>query len=240
MAVQTAKLYSGSSEEPRIYSPEKLAAAGYETTRGLPSVTTILRVVNKPAFVPAALKAMGDDLLTHLGEPVTEDMVAVAKKAWGSRSRKAMDFGTRIHQLAEQHGRGTHVSLAGEPSEVVNGFEAYLAWIAETGFVATEIERVIANPTEGYAGCCDAIGVVRDGRIVLVDWKSGKGGNIYPEYVIQWHAYAAPLAITDGYIVSFDKETGECYHHEMKFDTITYRAFLAARDLWEWMEGSKA
>lgn len=232
--VQTANLYSGPTQEPRLYSPEKLAAAGYHSSRPLPSVTTILRVLNKPAFVPAALKAAGDALMPYLGLPLTEEMISAAKSAWSARSRSAMDIGSRIHALCEAHGRGEHVSLAEEPEQVVNGFEAYLAWVFETGFVATEIEKVIAG--DGYAGCCDAIGVMRDGTRVLVDWKSGRGGSIYNEYILQWHAYAAPLAIMDGYIVSFDRDTGECYHHEMRWDSLAYEAFLSARTLYEWID----
>ena len=237
--VQEAKLYQGPTEEPRVYTPEKLREAGYEVTRGLPSVTTILRVLNKPAFVPAALKAAGDSLLWHLGEPLTEEMITEAKGAWGKRSREAMDAGSRIHRLCEDHGRGITVDLESESPAVKNGFKAYLSWVGETGFVALpkDIEKVVAG--DGYAGTCDAVGVVADGTPVLVDWKSGKGGAVYNEYILQWNAYAAALGIEDGYIVSFDKETGDCYHKQMKYDSLTYQAFLAARELYEWLERNK-
>lgn len=234
-AIQTAKLYRGATEEPRVYSVEKLAEAGVKATRPLPSVTTILRVVNKPAFVPAALKAAGDALEQHLGLPLSPEMIAEAKAAWGRRSRSAMDIGSRIHALCEAHGRGEQVTLEDEVPQVVNGFEAYLDWVRQSGFIATEVERVVAG--DGYAGTADAVGVMRDGTPVLVDWKSGRGGTIYNEYLLQWHAYAAALHILDGYIVSFDRDTGECYHHAMRWDALTYEAFCAARTLYEWMEG---
>ena len=253
MAVKAAKLYSSNDGEPRVYSVERLAEAGIISPRHLPSVTTVLRVLNKPAFVPAALKAMGDHLVGQAERIyyATADMdpqefalffgteVGEAKKAWGERSKVAMDIGTRIHKLCEAHGRGAFASLKDEPSEVVNGFEAYLAWVNETGFVATEVEKVVADPIAGYAGCCDAVGIMRDGTPVLVDWKSGKGGAIYPEYILQWHAYAAPLSIDSGYIVSFDKETGECYQHPMKFHTLTYEAFLYATLIYEWLHADE-
>ena len=241
MSVKEAKLYSGVIDEPRLYDIEKLAAAGIQAKRPLPSVTTILRVINKPAFVPAALKAMGDYLLEHWGDAIPGPaMIAEAKKAWGARSRIAMDFGTQIHLLAEKHGRTGSREIADDaPDEVKNGFAAYLSWIDKSGFVATEIEKVIGDPVEGYAGCCDAVGILKDGTRVMVDWKSGKGGSIYNEYLLQWHAYARPLGIEQGFIVSFDKETGECYQKEMKFDSRTMRAFFAARDLYEWMERDK-
>ena len=98
--------------------------------------------------------------------------------------------------------------------------------------MATEVEKIIAG--DGYAGTVDAVGVMRDGTPALVDWKSGRGGAIYNEYLLQWHAYAAALHIERGYIVSFDRDTGECYHQAMRFDSLTYEAFLAARTLYEW------
>lgn len=236
-AVKVAKLYTSTESEPRIYSPERLAEAGYITTRGLPSVTTILgRVLHKPAFVPAALKAMSDHLMAHEGEPVTEELVTEAKAAWGARSRKAMDTGSRIHTLCEAHGRGENVYalLEDEPLEVVRGFDAYITWVREMGFVATSIERVVANPQIGYAGMCDAVGRLPDGTEILVDWKSSKG--IYQEYLLQWHAYAAPLGIDRGYIVRFDKDTGEVEHHDVRWDALTYGAFQACVEIYEWME----
>jgi hypothetical protein len=253
-----AKLYSGIREEPRIYSVEMLEKAGAKATRPLPSVTTILRIVNKPAFVPAAQKAMGDylkdkwDVIYFGGGSLSEEefkksfdgVVDDAKKAWGARSKSAMDIGTRIHKLCEAYARGEFpnesaltLRLEEEPEQVRNGFDAYLAWVEETGFVASEVEKVIAG--DGYAGTVDAVGVLRDGTRVLVDWKSGVGGNIYHEYILQWNAYAAPLSIESGFIVAFDRDTGEASEYPMKFDTVTYSAFLSARNLWEWMEEHK-
>lgn len=238
--VKEAKLFKGPIEEPRVYDEERLGRAGYTVPRPLPSVTTILRVLNKPAFVPAAMKAMGDFLLAKEGEPITSDIVAEAKKAWGARSREAMDIGSRIHKLCEDHGRGLTIDFSDEREEVKNGFKAYLQWIDHTGFVAlpTGIEKVVAG--DGYAGTCDAVGILADGTPCLVDWKSGKGGSIYPEYILQWNAYAKALNIEQGFIVSFDKETGHCYHKEMKYDSLTYQCFLACREIYEWQERHNA
>lgn len=258
--MKQAQLYKGIREEPRLYTPKMLLDAGVDAgvvaTQPLPSVTTILRVINKPAFVPAALAAMERELVSRTDEVYLKakrgtsgfttffaDEIKAAKGAWGAKTKKAMDVGTRIHKLCEAYARGEFnessltLRLEEEQKEVRNGFDAYLEWTAKTGFVASEVEKVVAGV--GYAGTADAIGFLRDGTRVLVDWKSGAGGTIYPEYILQWNAYAATQGIRDGFIVVFNRDTGEPHEYPVKFSEDTFDVFLCALRLWEWMEAHK-
>ena len=44
------------------------------------------------------------------------------------------------------------------------------------------------NLTYRYAGTCDAVAKLKDGRLAVIDWKTGK--RLYPEVALQLAAYA--------------------------------------------------
>lgn len=197
------------------------------------SVTTILGMLDKPALVPWAAKMTAeacqqlihdhgihnclegtillsweDDGDGHMG---LENIITEAKKAYRSKSRKAMDIGTLVHELIEKHCHtGIAPDLKDEPDEVQTAFNAWLKWVDENDFEPIMQEVQVHDPIVGYAGRFDAIAKV-NGVVTILDFKTSS--NIFDEYLYQLGAYWAAAndeeaPIHQGGILRLDKETG--------------------------------
>lgn len=159
----------------------------------LPSVTTLLKQLDKPALTRWASNTAADYAADHWDElnamPPSERRKAIAGAPWSQRDRAAAS-GTAIHAMAEQ-------LLAGEAVEVPDSLtakvEGLAKWIEASGIqiVASEI-RVWTEPDDefglvGYAGTFDAIAKHPTFGLTLIDWKSGSG--IYGETALQLAGY---------------------------------------------------
>lgn len=72
------------------------------------------------------------------------------------------------------------------------GFRAFEKWYAVTQCKVTATEFSLVCPTHKFGGTLDAVGVAKDGRPLLIDWKSSNG--VYADYQLQLGAYAHLLA----------------------------------------------
>jgi hypothetical protein len=159
----------------------------------LPSVTTLLKQLDKPALTRWASNTAAEYAIDHWADlellSPSERRKAIAAAPWASRDRAAAS-GTAIHAMAE------HL-LAGEPVEVPDSLtskvEGLARWIEAAGIqvVASEV-RVWTEPDDefglvGYAGTLDAF--VKDPKrgLGIVDWKTGSG--IYGETALQLAGY---------------------------------------------------
>ena len=94
---------------------------------------------------------------------------------------KSMERGTLVHEACQAYDeltRGTLLPLAAldwpELPELVRPYlEGYIQFRMDTGFVPLENELRGYNSLWGYAGTLDLIGKFPDGRLALVDHKSG-------------------------------------------------------------------
>jgi hypothetical protein len=117
-------------------------------------------------------------------DPVT----AKAAKAWlrsaSTEERdRAADLGTRVHDAA------TSGRVPGEVSPDVRSFLIqYRDWLETTGVTILTVERQVYNPTLGYAGTFDLLARFPDGRVFVVDIKTGKG--TYSDHALQCVGYA--------------------------------------------------
>jgi len=80
-----------------------------ERNTGLPSVTTILKVLDKPALPPWAANCVKDYVIKKMqtrpsiGRIELFELLEEARKNYRSVSETAMDVGTRVHGLIEQY-----------------------------------------------------------------------------------------------------------------------------------------
>ena len=76
---------------------------------GIPSVTTILKVLDKPALPPWAANCVKDYVVEKMrtrpsiGRIELYDLLEEARKNYRTVSSTAMDVGTRVHELIEQY-----------------------------------------------------------------------------------------------------------------------------------------
>ena len=215
----------------------------------VPSVTTILGVLDKPALPRwAAL-----EVATYAIENKTaweslpaRDALTLLKGAPWSKSKNAADAGTNAHAYAEAILRGeTPVEpedheFAPLHGDAIKNVRELIAHVKPT---VVAVEATAWNATHGYAGTFDGLHII-DGQLTLVDLKTSK--DVYPDYALQLAAYkyATHIILPDGTEVPMP-EIARCqiWHApkqgKWKVVDITvehdeFVAFTAALDVWRW------
>lgn len=163
----------------------------------LPSVTTVLQVLNKPALIGWASKTAANEAIANLPKLVRmcrTDPDGAYKWLQGSPSRQATDAanaGSGVHRIAEAHVLGEPYPPPDPATPAGQTHAQFIAWLGayKPAFEATE--AVVVNRTVGYAGSLDAICRIPalDNRLIVLDYKTGKTGP-YPEWALQVAAYA--------------------------------------------------
>ncbi len=214
-----------------------------EEKKFLPSVTTVLNVLDKPALHFWAIKKTVVYIGEHLPElrvdDLTEEKAFIildkAKKHAYELAKQEADIGSRIHELIHQHLLGQEVEIINEEDKVQAGFLAYLGWLQEHKFKALEIEMRLAHPTYLYAGTLDVVGIL-DGELAILDWKSS--GGIYLENYLQISAYKKAYEETTGkevkrvFIIHLGKKDGDFIPYEVRDTETPFEMFLACLKLY--------
>ncbi len=224
----------------------------------LPSVTTILEVIAKPALGPWYAKEERRQLETALldvlvlpGPPGREAYKAfvleqLARAITGvkaaDRARdQAATIGTAVHAGIEWQIRTALGEDAGPeprlPDAAAWAVESWKDWARSVQLEPLALERVVYCEDCGYAGTMDLYAQV-NGIATVLDWKTSRA--IYPEAFLQNVAYrhaAARLGLPagQGVIVRLPKRLDDPAWEAMPVPTtITMDEFLAALRLWRW------
>lgn len=210
----------------------------------VPSVTTILGHLDKPALVNAAAKEVArfavDHILTWQDLP-PDDAFDLLKRApsrvWGVKR----DLGSAVHKAIE-----TVLETWDGDEVVVDNIDllpyvgAAVLFLQERVTKLLHVEATIYNRTYKYAGTCDAIVELTDGRVAIVDWKSG---GVWPESALQIGAYASgefighddgtseDLPEIDLGIVVHLPGDGSYKAREIELTPILWKTFIACRTI---------
>jgi hypothetical protein len=213
--------------------------------RKYPRVTSILACLNKPALVPAAVKATALHIESLVNAQVNIDWIDVKREYRRGWDRKAAD-GTAVHLGIDAaiNGHELDVDLTPTQEAMMRQFYRWQRAFAPE-YLATEV--AVFSDTHDYAGTADFIARIGK-RTVLVDTKTGF--DMWPVMALQLAAYgraefmvhsgqSQPLPPLHGWAVlhlrpdSFALREVRADMHE-----IAWRGFLAARAAHTWMEGS--
>mgnify|MGYP001558319551 CR=1 FL=1 len=216
----------------------------------IPSVTTILQVISKPALMNWAAKqgthkakiimdkllrmapALHDSMLGELGPEFFKD--------GNAQATEAADYGTQAHGIIEGILKKTKEDWFSLdlPSPVVQAVNSFLVWRDKTDLKMMKAESMVYSKKLGFAGTADAIAEV-DGVVTLLDWKTSKG--IYPEYKLQTVAYKYAAEEMSGesiprvMICRFGKDGSfEDYEVPPADHPSLFDSFIDAKRLWEW------
>lgn len=182
--------------------------------RMLPSVTTILQAIGKPALINWAAKVEREMVIEAAANlwvdaPVTKKMSRVAyiatltdrigkTKAHQKALAKAGEIGSEAHSLIEWNLRTELGQKVGPQPKISDqamwAFMAFEEWRKTAGLIPKAMEQMIWNPRHGYAGTMDLLGLVTlEGKpcAAVLDWKTGKA--IYAEAALQNAAYVRAL-----------------------------------------------
>jgi hypothetical protein len=230
--------------------------------RQLPSVTTVLDVIAKPALAPWYAKEerryFEAAMLEVLSRPGARDpeyvlnAVAVAVsgvKAADREKHRAATIGTAVHAGIEWYLRRMLADDPGPepelPDPAIWAVESWRDWAKSVALEPLVVERTVYCLECGYAGTLDLYAKVK-GVLTVLDWKTGKA--IYPEAFLQNVAYrhaARRLGMpsTQGLIVRLPKLLDDPAWEVMAVpETLALPDFQAALRLWRWqrqMEGRR-
>lgn len=166
---------------------------GSTVVAGLPSVTTVIKVLDKSGPLvgwakreTAACAVRNLDMLVQMRE-AGGDAAAVnwLKQIPDYQRDSAADIGSRVHRLVEQLANGMEPEVTDEEAPYVASYRAFLA-AYRPRFLA--VEEMVCSLRHSYAGTLDAIAVI-GGERWLLDVKTGSG--VYPETALQLAGYAA-------------------------------------------------
>lgn len=222
-------------ESPQLVKFEKTKAhVRYKTKTGIPvvGVTTVLGVMNKPALVHWAW----DLGMQGLDFRKVKDQAA--------------DIGTLAHWMCECHLQGLKPDTSPFSAEDIdaaeNSFLKFLEWWDKAGLELIKVkdfdgiectnEVRMVSETYLYGGTLDLPCRDKEGRMVLVDFKTSKG--VYPEYWYQCAAYSQMFEENTGHpfdrhiIIKIGKKLkGDFEVHERQELTLQWKIFLAALKL---------
>lgn len=217
----------------------------------VPSVTTALATIAKPALVPWAAKCAAELVAAELKPGVGLDEVQIrelaerAKNAHRDQARQAAGIGSDVHAWAERFARGENPPPPINP-QIRAGVEAFQAWTRAHDVKTVYVERKCFSRRHRYAGTVDLVAYI-DGVAAVADFKTSTG--IWDEYALQLAAYQQALLEegvidedTDRWIIRFDKNLGT--FEAVKLDRADYerdaRGFRAALALYRTLNEMKA
>ena len=153
-------------------------------------VTWILdKGVPKPALVPWAANTTADYATDHwdeLAEMRPSERNAVLRRARWEATDKAARRGSEVHDFARRLAEGQELDI---PEELIGHVDSYLRFANEWLEQELITEATVGNRKWRYMGTLDLIAGLADGKVWLLDWKTG-GKGIYPEAALQLAAYA--------------------------------------------------
>ena len=164
-------------------------------TLQLPSVTTVLGIIAKPALVGWAKKISLEKVRAELemlnapsqfSQEWIDNLIEAARKRPDQVRDEASEWGTEAHLRLSDYIEGKRESWESE-SEYMTVIHGYDQWLEENSLVVDRTEWMVYSP-EGYAGTVDIGGVSKAGVKFIADLKTGSG--VYKEAALQLAAYA--------------------------------------------------
>lgn len=163
----------------------------------------------------------------------------------------ATDLGTSVHDGIESV-LSKQRQMKDVHEDLIPYVKPAVEWFLNKGYDIIDLEKVVINKAEGYAGMADVIAKVpgKD-QFFILDWKTTKTipSSPYPEHLEQVSAYAVAQfgeeMVRDGkvwgcnYYIStsvIDKKTGlpkvKIAPHEPKTLPVNYDNFCKVAELW--------
>ena len=221
----------------------------YETPMGvLPSSTTVLSLLAKPALMHWAVKqtvvylgAKLDEIRAgelELTEENASQILKEAKKYHEQLRDEAMDIGSQVHYLIEQYLLGNpYDDLINEKTQLP--FEAFLQWQKARKFKLVKAEHPVWSKKR-YAGTLDCVAYLNN-KLYVIDFKTSNA--IYPEYLLQvasyWKAYEemSGQKVKGLGILRLDKGTGmpEWVEFSKKEANRAFKMFMCLVRFW-WLK----
>lgn len=157
----------------------------------VPSVTTILSVINKPALVSWAANTAVASVAEAIKPGRSYDEIELqkifenAKKAHTREKVDAGNIGTFIHEWIEKYIHNERPKMPVNP-DLRESIEQFLDWKQENRVEFILSEQVVFSKKYNYIGTLDFV-CTMNGKLYIGDTKTSNA--IHPEYLLQVSAY---------------------------------------------------
>lgn len=166
-----------------------------------PGVTTVLKVLDKPALIPWAAKCVSDnikeslnnwDFSQPLGKLDIGRICEEGKNIYKKKASDAADMGSRVHKAIDEIIRGEIRDYSPDVRAGVQGFEE---WKASNSLKIELGDTKIGSKMFGYGGSLDMVAFNEKNEAIIFDFKTtrirkGLDHGIYPEAAYQLAAYS--------------------------------------------------
>jgi hypothetical protein len=152
-------------------------------------VTTAMGVLGKPALINWAANITAAYAVDHWDQLTAEPpskRLDILKRARYADVDQASRRGTDVHALAEKLVQGGEVDV---PDELAGHVESTVKFLNEWEPEPILTETVVAHLHWRYCGTADGVFRLRDGSVMIYDWKTSRSG-LYAESALQLAAYA--------------------------------------------------
>jgi hypothetical protein len=208
------------------------------------SVTTILGDgVPKPAINNWKIKMMAELAAKNRLDLATKDETEA--KEWllaqTLYSGEAAILGSSLHAKFDKIAKGLSPTNTVAEAGYLDSFYAFIV-AHQPVYIFTE--STVFSKTYGYAGTLDFIAVLKDGRTVIGDYKTGKA--VWPDAALQISAYryADFIGTKDGATIPIPECNGAVVLHvrpngfkliDVDAGPRTFDTFLSALDMYRWL-----
>lgn len=208
----------------------------------VPSVTTILSIINKPALVSWAANTAIASVREQITPGVQYDELQLeaifesSRLAHNKKKTDAGNYGTFVHNWIEGYIAKKNPAMPVNKDLKIS-IEKFLQWETKNKVKFLVSEQIIFSKKYRYAGKLDCICLI-NGKLYLIDWKTSSG--IYPlEMGAQLGAYkmAREEEFGEKYkgfgVVRIDKKDGSLEMWKTEDTQIFEHTFLYALMLYK-------
>lgn len=235
------------------YNVELIAKDGqhFYTVNGsetyLPGVTGILGMISKPALVPWSAKESVGYVFKTLEKVKDYKLTPRFLERLHSRAKKQPHF---AKETAARNGTIAHgvfdaiVKIGPDAATPTPFLPSFLFYLKKESpkFITGDLK--VASLTYGFGGSLDALAEDENGKLVILDWKTGK--SIWPEMAAQVSAYSFCVKEMFGLdyypaasIIRFEKDKEKYEQREVRDIKDSFKLFKTALDL-HWLHKLEA
>lgn len=155
--------YYGLIIEPDLSEKKKERFYSLENGKKIPTVTTILDLLHKPALVQWAANSVAEYVGEHIKDMTTDEQIEYhlkkAKTAHRDVSKKAMDIGSIVHDAIHAYLSGAdYDKIVDGNDKAINAMLAFLEWADKVKIKPIALEKKLIDPKNEFGGTVDFVG----------------------------------------------------------------------------------